>query len=206
MQCRCLSWRKPITAVLLALQLMLLGAFAEASDSSGKRYAEAIELEKKGQMDQAERLYGKILIEYPNTESAARAAAQIERIGRRRAQAYKDEFIPVLNRVQQLLEGYWSAAARYPRQLADFDRDDYPFTTDYLAGTVPEGFRVVLALGAKQLPYRIWALKDGFEDGFLVDGSSPALHPVSRAQMKAFLAEGFSPEGEKGRLQFYRGR
>ncbi len=198
--------RSLIMLTLAGLLLTGLNGCGDPEETARQRYQLATQVEKDGDLPRAEQLYLKIVAEFPRTTGAASAVRQIERIKLRREQNFKNEFMPVLHRLQRVLDGYRGMHQRYPRRLADLDRGDYLFDSNYLAEMVPEGFVAYLALHDAAGPYRIWALKEGFETGYMLDPSSSALHPVERAELLSLLGSDYRLEADKGRLRFLLGR
>lgn len=180
------------------------GGVSEAASAGEKRYAAAIAVETSGDLDGAERLYRQLQADYPLSFEAKDAGGQLERIALRRKQQHQQSFMPVLHRLRQIVKGYQGVTGQFPQTLADFDRDGFPFGSEDLVRSVPAGFVVYLAPQPKGKDFQIYALQEGSDIGYWVNGQSAALQPVACIDFRQRHAGELSQAERRGDLLFLR--
>ena len=192
----------PLLAGLLLSGLW--GGVSEAASAAEKRYAAAIAVETSGDLDGAERLYRQLQADYPTSYEAKDAGGQLERIALRRKQQHQRQFIPVLHRLRDIVLGYQEVTGQFPRQLADFDRDGFPFGSEDLVRSIPAGFVAYLVPQPEGMEFQVYALREGSDIGYLVNGQSAALQPVDGADFRQRHAGELSQAERKGNLLFLK--
>lgn len=195
--------KKTTFLLFFALLLAGLSACSNPDELAEQRYQQATEVEKAGDLDTAEEQYRRIPVVFPGTAAAQMAETQLKRVEQRRSQLQKREHIDLLKRLELALNGYRSLFSHYPRQLAELDRQDYLFGSDYLATAIPGEFEVYLGLSETGNNFQLWSFKELFEEGYQLSSADPAVRPALRSEVKNLLTAGYRPDAGTAHLQAF---
>ncbi|ALC15420.1 hypothetical protein DSOUD_0632 [Desulfuromonas soudanensis] len=186
-------------SALFVLLLLLAACSSEPKAVKALEQAEAVAA--AGNLAGAIPLYEAVVADYPKSKAAVKAETGLRAIRLTLARE-KGELTEALGSVRDVLEGFASMYGDYPKSLADLDNGEYFFDGSYLAGVVPGDARVYL-LFAEAPPYRVWAFKNGREEGLSLDASAAETRSAVRSEALAALEAAGPPVVEIGALAAY---
>lgn len=194
--------------LLVSLCLTLLACGQSEKKAQGL-YDQAAQLEQSGDRPGAVAQFQLLLTTYPKSQVAPQAQAALARLQQALeaerqaalARTVKEASYQAVDSIVKVIDGYKAMFNRLPRKARDFDNAAFFFDTAYMAGTVPAGYTVYLALGGGGA-YRIWSLKGEGDAGFVLDGKTGFFTEVARAQALEEMATRHVEEKRSGGLVF----
>lgn len=188
----------PVSALFV---LLLLFTACSSEPKAVKALEQAEAVAAAGNLESAIPLYEALLADYPKSKAAVEAETGLRAI-RLTLSREKAELTEALGSVRDVLEGFASMYGHFPKTLADLDNGEYFFDGPYLAGVVPRDAKVYL-LFAESPPYRVWAFKNGREEGLLLDATVAESRSAVRSEALAVLESAGPAEVEIGALAAY---
>lgn len=188
-----------LASALFAILLLFTACSSEPKVVKALEQAEAVAA--AGNLEGAIPLYEALLADYPKSKAAVEAETGLRTI-RLTLSREKAELTEALGSIRDVLEGFRSMYGHYPKALADLDNGEYFFDGQYLAGVVPRDAKVYL-LFAGAPPYRVWAFKNGREQGLLLDATAAESRSAVRSEALVALESAGPAEVEIGALAAY---
>lgn len=150
----------------ILLLFLTLALFACSDNAREKAAIQALENARKHEQllpyEQVVALYQGVVETYPEMAQAEEAKAALQRLREAQQQkAFKRAGAEVLDRMTTVLSGYRAFSGKLPQSLADLDQDSYMFDSNYMAGILPEGAELYVALGATPEDTQLWLQQDG---------------------------------------------
>lgn len=191
---------QPISVVLVVFVLLLSGCSDFDEMKSKRLLSQAETMMQQGNQLQSEQILADLVARYPGTQSGAVAVKQLDRIQERRELREREEFAKVLDSYQQVLNGYHTLYAGYPRSISALDQSDYFFDSAYLEGITPDGYQVYLLLKGDGSGYRLWCVSQAKARGYAVETLSRKLVPFKRDELLKKLKARFRAMTWNGKL------
>lgn len=161
--------------------VLLLGGCSDFDEMKSQRaLIQAEMLLEKGQEEEAVSALTGLIERFPETQSSDVAKRHLERIQKQRERRDRMIFAKVLDSYRQVLNGYQSIYAEYPKSAAVLDESGYFFDVAYLEEVTPENFHIYLWLKSDGSGYRAWCTIDGKERGYSVEAGNPRLSPLGQ--------------------------
>lgn len=188
-------------AVVIGFAVLVLGGCSDFDEMKSKRLlAQAEALMQQGQTEQAESLFVELLAKYPATQAGEVAEKQLAHLQKNREMREREVFAKVIESYRQVLEGYRSLYAEYPRSLPLLDQSGYFFDSAYLEEIVPEGYQVYLWLESGGSGYRLWCVSPLLERSYAAESSGRALLPIKRDDAITQIKDTFDAAAWAGKL------
>lgn len=182
---------KVVFFTILSATLLLVGC-SDFDEMKGNRMLLQVEnLMEQGHELQAEKALADLIKKYPATQAGKKASKRLAQLVRQREIRQREPFAKVLDSYQQVLNGYFSMYAEYPRSIARLDESDYFFDSTYLEEITPEGYRVYLWLESNGNGYQVWCVTDNLQRGYSIKPRSQQVEPFDRDETLAGIAERF---------------
>ena len=181
-----------VISVVVLASALVLGGCSDFDEMKGQRLFIAAEaLLEKGEEAAAETAFAELMAQYPATQAASKGRKQLRYIQFVREKRERMEFSKVLDSFGQVLNGYRSVYAEYPRSIAVLDESGYFFDSSYLTEITPENYQVYLFLKGDGSGYRIWCVRDNSERGFVLDATEQRLVPFEKSKVVETLKARF---------------
>ena len=194
--------RSIASLLLFACSGLLVAGLIGCSSSEEKaqvKYSEASRVAQAG--GEAEPLYQQLIGEFPETDAARQAQAQLELLQEKRQLAAKRQTQEVLESLQLVVEGYHSVFRQWPQSARDFDKADFIFDSDYMAETVSDRLTVYLALAGAERS-SLWSFPAKGNLGYRLGATERSIVEVDRAAALAEIETSYRVELQKGGLVF----
>lgn len=189
--------------LLLCTLCLALTACGRAEKKAQALFDQAALAEKGGDLVDAAARYQQLLAEFPKTKVAEQALLALQKVQQRQESMRKQAAYQSIDSIVKVIDGYKSMYNRFPGRVRDFDKGDFFFDSEYMAGTVPVGSSVYLALGGSGA-YRLWTFKGEEPEGYVLDGKGGVFEKATRAQALAELSAQYIEEKKSGGLVFLR--
>lgn len=187
--------------VVLAACTLLLGGCSDFDEMKGKRLlSQAQSLIQQGDESQAEQVLADLVARYPETQSGMTASRLISQINQQRTLREREVFAKILASYQQVLSGFHTLYAEYPRSLSALDQSDYFFNSAYLEEILPDGYQAYLWLKSDGSGYRIWCVARDNERGYATESKSLKLVPFERDEILNKIAIRFQSNAWESKL------
>lgn len=184
---------------------LLVSVFVGCSreDKAQRQFDEAYRLEQGGSVADAELSYRQLLTQYPDTPAARKAEQRLAQLLKQRQLAIIQSGFAALDSVHKVVLGYRSMFNRWPKSSQDFDTGEYFFDSDYMAESVPEGYRVSLVLTDNADGYRLWSFPAEGDVGFQLTATGRSVVEVNKAETLAAIEADYQLETQKGALSIF---
>lgn len=187
-------------SALLSIVLLLGGCSDFDEMKSQRALIQAEVLLEKGQEEDAVSALTELIERFPSTQSREVAQRHLIRIEKQRERRERMAFAKVLDSYRQVLNGYQSIYAEYPKSAASLDESGYFFDVAYLEEVTPENYRVYLWLKSDGSGFRVWCTIDGKEKGYSVESGSVRLSPLVQQKTLEELRSNFDAADWNARL------
>ena len=164
-------------ALLTVCSFLLSGCSDFDEMKSQRALLQAEMLMEQGQEEQAVQALTAMIAKYPATQSTEVAKRHLIRIEKQRERRELMAFAKVLDSYRQVLNGFQSIYAEYPRSITALDESGYFFDYEYLQEVTPENYRVYLWLKSDGSGYRAWCTMDQKARGYFVESPGSQLVP-----------------------------
>jgi hypothetical protein len=183
-----------VSVVLLAVALVFGGCSDFDEMKSQRLFSQAETLLEKGDEAAAEIALSDLVAQYPATQAGLKGRKQLQYIQFVREKRERMDFSKIIDSYEQVLNGYRSIYAEYPRSIASFDESDYFFDLAYLEEITPENYQVYLFLQEDGSGYRLWCVRDELERGYAVDAKGRTLVQFDSSEVIEGIKTSFSSE------------
>lgn len=187
--------------VAIACVVVALLLYSNPAEKARVDYEKALSVELKGDLDQADALYAKILADYPSTEGATLAEEAQQRIASKRSELLKKEMLDQIERILLIFNGYKSMFGHLPESPAELDGSEYFFDSAYLAELVPAGYTTYVVFG-DSAPFGIWPIRDDKDMVLAAQDLNGTAQEESKADALKRIEEAYVETGRKGHMVF----
>lgn len=183
--------------VKLAICLLLTGvSLVGCSDfdemKSQRLLIQAEALMEAGEEEQAIVSLTELIEKFPATHSGSTAQKHLALILKQKERRERLEFSKILDSFQQVLDGYQTLYAEYPRSIDDFEESGYFFDAEYLEEVTPAKFQVYLWLRNDGSGYRVWCVNEEREEGYAADSAGRRMVSFDRDEIISKLKKQFN--------------
>ena len=184
--------RRVFQAIVVAFVAitLFLGGCGDSDETKGERLlGQAETLMQQDNELQAEQVLIDLIAKYPETQSRVAASNHLQRIQKQRALRKSERITKILDRYQQILDGYRAVYAEYPRSIAALDQSGYFFDSAYLEEVTPDGYKAYLWLKSDGSAYSVWCVALETGHGLVVETANrkgiPFEHDEALEKIKA---------------------